>query len=61
MAQPMGEARHLTPPLYLVGADTSARPHPSRPLHQGSWGLVLDFFVWEGLLIHSKKNNERFR
>ena len=42
-------------PLYLVGADTSARPHPSRPLHQGSWGLVLDFFVWEGPLIHSKK------
>ena len=42
-------------PLYLVGADTSARPHLSRPLHQGSWGLVLDFFVWEGPLIHSKK------
>ena len=42
-------------PLYLVGADTSARPHPSQPLHQGSWGLVLDFFVWEGPLIHSKK------
>ena len=55
IAQPMGEARHLTPPLYLVGADTSARPHPSRPLHQGSWGLVLDFFVAEGPLIHSKK------
>ena len=55
-AQPMGEAGHLRPgPLYLVGAGTSARPHPSRPLHQGSWGLELDFFVWEGPLIHSKK------
>ena len=42
-------------PLYLVGADTSARPHLSRPLHQGSWGLVLEFCVWEGPLIHSKK------
>ena len=43
------------PPLYLVGADTSARPHPSRPLHEGSWGLVLEFFVCEGPSIHSKK------
>ena len=54
-AQPMGGGRAPDTPLYLVGADTSARPHPSRPLHQGPWGLVLDFFVWEGPLIHSKK------
>ena len=41
-------------PLYLVGTDTSARPHLSWPLHQGSSGLVLNFFVWEGLLIRPK-------
>ena len=53
---------HLEVLICLAnGRKYSSIRRRSRPLHQGSWGLVLEFFVWEGPSMHSRKNNEQFQ